>query len=209
MSTSRSPERVVFFTDAVVAIAMTLLVLPLTEVVSELVTEDRPSVEAITGHQWQIYSFLLSFAVIARQWIRHHRLFEEVTAYSLPLMEVNMCWLLTIAVLPFPTEMVGAFGVDRFTVLFYIATILASSVCQTIMVLIVRGDANVARSPSSISDRWRATAIGSTVALAVALLLAGLVPGVGYFAILLVGLPPLITRQWYARRGTDSVADPV
>jgi hypothetical protein len=55
----------------------------------------RPPNEAITQNQWQIYSFLLSFAVIARQWISHHRLFEQIKAYSPPLMAVNLCWLLT------------------------------------------------------------------------------------------------------------------
>ena len=202
MDTSKPTERLVFFSDAVVAIAMTLLVLPLVDVVRELVATHGESTEAITGHQWQIYSFLLSFVVIARQWISHHRLFEQIKAYSAPLMRVNLCWLLTIAALPFPTEMIGGFGSDHFTTMFYIGTILASSLCQTIMVLIVRSDQNVAKSPDAITDRWRMNAIGSTVALAVALLLVALIPTVGYFAILLLVLPPVLARARHRQVST-------
>jgi uncharacterized membrane protein len=70
MSTSmnRSPERLVYFSDAVVAIALTLLVLPLAEAVPEAVSKHADSLKVITENQWKIYSFLLSFAVIARLW---------------------------------------------------------------------------------------------------------------------------------------------
>jgi uncharacterized membrane protein len=204
MDTSKSPERLVFFSDAVVAIAMTLLVLPLAEVVPELVAEHGESIDAITRHQWQIYSFLLSFAVIARQWISHHQLFEQIKAYSRPLMAVNLCWLLTIAVLPFPTEMIGGFGTDHFTTMFYIGTILASSICQMVMMLIVRRDQSVAKSPDAISDRRLVNTIGSTVALAAALLLVALVPAVSYFAILLLLVPSVLTRVRYRRAPTQA-----
>jgi uncharacterized membrane protein len=197
MSTSKSPERLVFFSDAVIAIALTLLVLPLTEVVPQLVAQHADPVEAITGNQWQIYSFLLSFAVIARQWVGHHRLFEHVKAYSRPLVGMNLLWLLTIAVLPFPTEMVGAFGEEQFAILFYIGTILANSLCQMVMTLIIRHDPDVAKTPGGITDQWRFNSIGSTVALAVAFMLVALVPAVSYFPILLLAVPPLIARAWY------------
>src|SRR5882672_3034621 len=132
MST-RSPERLVFFSDAVVAIALTLLILPLTDVVTEVKAANGPAIEVITEHQAQVWCFLLSFAVIARLWIGHHRLYEQVKAYSNPLMLVNLCWLLTIAVLPFPTEMIGQFGTDLFTVLFYIGTMVVRNATQTAM----------------------------------------------------------------------------
>src|SRR5882757_8256387 len=179
MSTSKSPDRLVAFTDAVVAIAMTLLIFPLTGDVGTLVAAHGRPVEAVTGHGWQIFSFLLSFAVIARMWIGHHRLFAEVKEYSPALVLVNLCWLLTIVVLPFPTELIGGFVHDRFTVTFYIGTILTGSVCQMIMVLIIRRGENLAHSPHGISDRWWMNTVGTTVALAAALLLAGLVPAIG------------------------------
>jgi uncharacterized membrane protein len=199
MSTNKSPERLVFFSDAVVAIALTLLVLPLTDLVPQLAAQHGKSIEAITEHQWQIYSFLLSFAVIARMWIIHHRIFEDVQTYNRPLITVNFAWLLTIAVLPFPTEMVGGFAQDEFTVLFYIGTVLVSSACLTAIVLLVRYNPEIAVSPDVITDRRLVNAVGSTAALALAFLLAALIPAVGYYGLLLLTVPSTIARRWPAR----------
>jgi uncharacterized membrane protein len=194
MDTSKSPERLVFFSDAVVAIAMTLLILPLVDVIPELVAEHAESYEAITKNQWQIYSFLLSFLVISRFWIFHHHIYEQVKAYSPALMQANLGWLLTIIVLPFPTQMIAGFDHDYFTPLFYVGTVLASSICQTAMVIIIRRDPDVAKSPDSVSDNRLYNSIGSSVALAVALLLDAVVPAVGYYSLLLLMVPGNVIR---------------
>jgi uncharacterized membrane protein len=198
-SVERSPERLVFFSDAVVAIALTLLILPLADTVPEAVARHAHSIEVITDNQWKIYSFLLSFAVIARLWIFHHRLFEQVKAYSPPLMVANLCWLLTIVVLPFPTEMIGGFNDDRFTAAFYIGTMLAANLCQLAMIFIIRADPAVARNSGGVPDRQRFTAVVIAVLFAVALALAALVPGVGYFALLLLALAVPASRIRYRR----------
>lgn len=205
-SVERSPERLVFFSDAVVAIALTLLVLPLAEAVPEAVSEHTNSIELITANQWKIYSFLLSFAVIARLWIVHHRLFEQVKAYSYPLMVANHCWLLAIVVLPFPTEMIGGFREDRFTASLYIATVLASSVSLLAMTLIIRADPDVAKNPGGVPDDQRFGTAVTTGILVVALALAALVPGVGYFALLLLVLGSPIGRLRGRRHATDTAA---
>jgi uncharacterized membrane protein len=191
----KSPERLVFFTDAVVAIALTLLVLPLTEIAAEVVVGRGESAEAVTEHQWQIYSFLLSFVVIGRQWMAHHRLFGDVTKYSTPLLMTNFVWLLTIVVLPFPTQMVGAFGTDRFTCLFYIGTVLANSLCLTVLVGIVRAHPELTGGAEEISGRWWFVSVGNSVVLMVAFALVALVPSVNYFGLLLLVVPPLVARK--------------
>jgi uncharacterized membrane protein len=61
----------------------------------------------ITGHQPEIWTFLLSFVVIIRLWLPHHKAYQHVRAYSTPLMLCNSAWLLAIVVLPFLTEMVA------------------------------------------------------------------------------------------------------
>ncbi|MTD53928.1 TMEM175 family protein [Amycolatopsis pithecellobii] len=200
MKTEQSTERLVFFSDAVVAIALTVLVLPLTELVPELLREHGHSTEVITENLWQIYSFLLSFVVIGRLWLSHHRLFAQVRAHNPALLWLNLGWLLSIVVLPFPTEMVGAFGTDEFTVLFYIGATLVSSAFLSAILLLVRSNPELAKEPGRISDAWRLDAVGSTIALAAAFLLALLVPAVNYFALLLLIIPPQIVRIRYGRR---------
>jgi len=193
----RPAERLVFFSDAVVAIAMTLLVLPPVDSVSDLVREGRPAAEAITGNRWQILSFLLSFVVIARQWLAHHRLFEQIRSVSTALMWIDLCWLLTVAVLPFPTELTGAYGTQRFAVLLYIGTVLANTACLTAMTLVVRGTPGLARDDAAIDGFWVFSSAGACVALAAAFALAALVPGVGYFSLLLLVVPPQLARVRY------------
>jgi uncharacterized membrane protein len=192
--TEKSPERLVFFTDAVVAIALTLLVLPLTEIVPEVAAAHGDPLEAVLGHQQQIWSFLLSFVVISRQWVAHHRLFEHVRAYDSMLLAVNLIWLFTVVVLPFGTQMVGAFGTDKFTVLFYIGIMVVNSTCHAMMSWTVRAHPALAREGSPITDRWLFNAIGSAIAMALAFLLAAIFHEVNYYGILLLLLPPQLAR---------------
>jgi uncharacterized membrane protein len=185
-------ERLILFTDAVAAIAITLLVLPLVDSVSEVVAAGEPSIEVITGNQREIFNFLLSFFVIASLWSAHHQLFEGVTALRRGVATLNMFWVLTIVVLPFTTEMIGGYGNDRFTVLLYMGNVLASSACLTALSVAIRG-------------RLVAGAGSATGLLTVALLLAVLVPAVGYAALLLLLLAPLVERLWQRWRPDEVV----
>jgi uncharacterized membrane protein len=195
----KSAERLVFFTDAVVAIALTLLVLPLTDLVPELVAEHKPAVEAITGNWTKIFSFLLSFAVIGRFWFTHHRIFEHVRAYSGPLVRANFGWLLAIAVLPFPTQLIGAYQSERFTTVFYLGTLLVGSLCHTAMVLIVRHDPQVRGDAEPVSDESLWNFVLSTVAFALAVVVALFKPNLAYYVLLLLVFPSRVVR-WAARR---------
>jgi uncharacterized membrane protein len=186
----RGAERLVFFTDAVVAIAITLLVLPLVDAVGEAVAAGAPSIDVITENGPQIFSFLLSFYVIAQLWSAHHQLFQGVTVARRGVVTLNMVWVLTIVVLPFATEMIGGYGADRFTVLLYIGMVLASSACLTALSVVIRG-------------RLVAGAGSATGLLVVALLLTVLVPAVGYGSLLLLLLSPLVERLWRRLRPDD------
>ncbi|MEV0073821.1 MULTISPECIES: TMEM175 family protein [unclassified Amycolatopsis] len=199
---TKSPERLVFFSDAVVAIALTLLVLPLTDLVPELAAEHKEAVDVVLEHWNQLFSFVLSFVVIARMWWGHHRIFEEVRAYSGPLVYANFVWLFTIAVLPFPTEITGSFGTNRFAAMFYTGTIFASSFAQSALVLIIRRDRNVARSPDSVTDLWLGNNLLSTAALLIAFVAAAVEPVLGYYALLLLIPAPWVAR-WIVSRKAD------
>lgn len=180
----RSPERMVFFSDAVVAIALTLLVLPLADAVPEGVAAHTPPLELVTENRWEIYAFLLSFAVIARLWMVHHSLFAQVKSSSNALMLVNFCWLLTIVVLPFPTEITGGYSHDRFTTAFYIGTVTAASVCASVMTVIVRRS-GLAKEGASLLRR-RFDALVPTSALILAFILVMVFPALSYYPMLLL-----------------------
>lgn len=194
MSESKSPERMVFFGDAAVAIAITVLVLPLTEAVPDAIHEQRATGDFLRDLQGEIYTFLLSFVVIAQLWAAHHRIFEHVTAYTGALMRWHLAWVLTIVVLPFPTAMIAGFGEDRFTPLLYIGTVLASSICLLALTLLVQRDVRL--RDDGLPERQVVSAVLTTASLVVAFGLA-FIPGVGYLALLMLLVPPVLVHFRY------------
>ncbi|HEV3357284.1 MAG TPA: TMEM175 family protein [Pseudonocardiaceae bacterium] len=189
----KSPERLVFFSDAVVAIALTLLILPLADLVRE--KDPLGSLHMLESRQALIWSFLLSFVVIARLWLGHHKLYEQIKAYNTPLMAANLLWILTIAILPFPTEMVATYDShDRVTLVLYIGTLFVSSLLTTIMTVIAGNDESLEVAPGAISRRWRFDSITVTATFGVALLIVGIFPTASYYPLLLNMVQPWIVR---------------
>ncbi|KAA9154322.1 DUF1211 domain-containing protein [Amycolatopsis acidicola] len=199
MPENKSPERLVFFTDAVVAIAITLLILPLADAVPEAVAEHQSLTELFSHNLAKIYSFLLSFAVISRLWVVHHHVFEQVKSYNRRLMSLNFGWLLTIVLLPFPTEITGLYGNEEFTSALYIGTILAASLFQVGMVLVIRRDHRLRDDDSELATQPVLATSSNAVVLAIAFVVAVFVPQIGYYMMLLLLLPPLAERIRGAR----------
>jgi uncharacterized membrane protein len=102
-----SAERLVFFSDAVVAIALTLLALELP--VPDVHT-NRELLASFREHREEYVAFLISFAVIGIQWQGHHRTFARVRGLAGRLVTVNLAWLLTIVVTPFATKVLTGDG---------------------------------------------------------------------------------------------------
>ncbi len=96
-------ERLILFSDAVFAIAITLLVIELKiPELDEHVTELQV-VNALLILLPKIIGFLLSFFLIGLYWTIHHRLFGFVIAYTQKLLWLNLLFLLGIVFLPFTT----------------------------------------------------------------------------------------------------------
>lgn len=202
-----SAERMKFFTDAVVAIAMTLLILPLLESVSEAVKEGVDTAEFLGEHGGQIFAFVLSFLIIARFWVSHERLFDPVEHWTGWLMVLNILWMLTVVVLPVVTAMVGSMEADRLLLGLYIGTMLANAVVMTGMSLVVLRHPVIWGDGSRPSTNGLAGACGVAITLLVALVLALTVPGLGYLALLTLLLSDVVqarlNRRW-ARTGEFS-----
>lgn len=116
-----SSERLVLFSDAVFAIAMTLLVI-------ELHAPDVPVDELgrALGELVRPYlTFALSFAVIGLVWLSHHRKFRVIGRTDPVLLRLNLLMLFFVASLPLPTAILGGHGDAVVAVLVYAATICA------------------------------------------------------------------------------------
>jgi len=114
-SNSRELDRLIFFSDAVFAIVMTLLVLDIR--VPDVAAREVPG---MVFELWpKIFSYVLSFLVIGLYWIGHHQTFRYVRIYDRTLLWLNLLFLLSISFIPFPTDLLGEYGELRFAVNFY------------------------------------------------------------------------------------------
>jgi uncharacterized membrane protein len=106
-----SAERLIFFSDAVAAIAMTLLAFTLKVPVG---SSDRAILRGLWNDRLSYLEFLISFVVIGGHWRSHHRLFRYLNRLDSRIITLNMVWLLMIVIIPFATELLsgrGGFGV--------------------------------------------------------------------------------------------------
>ncbi len=106
MGTERGLHRLVNFSDAIVAIAITLLVLPLADSASTI--GHSTLLQFVHHHSGELVAFGLSFVVIWNFWWVQHQMLEHVVAYSRPLVIGLFVWTLSIVFLPFPTELLSS-----------------------------------------------------------------------------------------------------
>ncbi|HMU45018.1 MAG TPA: TMEM175 family protein [Chitinophagaceae bacterium] len=119
-------ERMILFSDAVFAIAITLLVIEIKipEIPRNEVT-DHILLHRLAELIPKFVGFLVSFLLIGQYWIVHHRMFGYVINFSQRLIWLNILFLLGIALMPFSTGFYSEYaGVPVITpVIFYTGNI--------------------------------------------------------------------------------------
>jgi uncharacterized membrane protein len=126
----RSVGRLVAFSDGVFAIAMTLLVLNLS--VPDVHGPDQGAKlwAAFRDQAPEFFSYILSFAVIGRYWVVHHRMFRVVVRADPRLLVLNLVLLGCIAVIPYPTEALGRYGDTTTAVVLYSAVLTLTGIAN-------------------------------------------------------------------------------
>lgn len=105
-------SRVLNFSDGVMAIALTLLVLNIDLPVPS--SEQLASQTAITPLLLrlapQLSAFLVSFVIVAYSWIGHHRLLASLSRIDGAFISWNFCFLLIVVLVPLQAELIGLYG---------------------------------------------------------------------------------------------------
>jgi len=101
----RSVDRLINFSDAVVAVAVTLLALPLVDIAGP--SGDQTLVDILGAHAGEIGAFLFTFYVVALMWLVHNRILNSITNYDGALFWINASWLVVIVLLPWVSSMYG------------------------------------------------------------------------------------------------------
>lgn len=113
-------ERMTFFSDAVFAIAMTLLVIEVKVPHVSTLTEAALAqglLDQIPGY----IGYAVSFLVLGRFWIGHHRFMGLLGASDARLVWANLLMLFAVAFMPFPTAVLTDYTGMRVSVGFYTA----------------------------------------------------------------------------------------
>jgi uncharacterized membrane protein len=136
-SAARSVEgvpfaRIVAFTDGVFAIAITLLVLNFE--VPEVPDARRADLASyLGGLGGDVAAYFISFAVLGRLWLVHHRLFSTLHRFDSRLMVLNLVYLSLIVLMPFPAELLGTYGEETWPVVIYASVLGAAGIVNWVM----------------------------------------------------------------------------
>lgn len=161
-------ERLTFFSDAVFAIAITLLIIEV-HVPHPADGSDDAWLQALVDLIPQFAGFFLSFIVVGAIWAAHHRVFGLLRRYDASIVWPNLFLLMAIAFTPFSTALMSAHPVDRVPEIFYAASLLVAGLLQYRLVC------KALRAPYLSPDvdreavavlRWRSLAMPSMALLA-------------------------------------------
>jgi uncharacterized membrane protein len=209
--TDRGLSRLVNFSDATVAIALTLLVLPLADIAPEI-TKAGGVGTLFTEHWSAFLAFAISFAVIARFWVVHHQVFDWVVGYTPSIVWINFVWLASIVFLPFATNVLSYSPTnDRGVYALYIGTLILTSGSMLLMEVVLKRTPELLRPEAQQELDVSQSAIPTGV-FVVALILAVVFPTVGMFWLLLLLLTGLVRRilvRLFPRLTTRSDAEEV
>lgn len=105
-------ERFTFFTDAVFAISITLLIIEIhiPPVPTLLLPTDKLLWHTLSEMGLTFLGFLISFGIVGHYWSVHHRIFGYVKKNSTTLIWLNLGFLLTVVTLPFTAGLLGEYS---------------------------------------------------------------------------------------------------
>jgi uncharacterized membrane protein len=126
---ARAADRVVVFSDAVVAIAITLLALDLPVPDLKGNATNLALLDALR-HNWTSYfAFFISFVVISGAWGSHRAIFRYVNRINDKVIGTNMIWLLMVVLTPFAARTLAASGGFAIRFSIYALVQVIASIC--------------------------------------------------------------------------------
>ncbi|KAF1005968.1 MAG: Potassium channel [Luteibacter sp.] len=122
-------ERLTFFSDAVFAIAITLLVIEI-HVPQPEGTGDAAWLHALAELLPHFFGFVLSFIVVGALWAAHHRVFAMLRGFHPSLVWRNLVLLMAVAFTPFSTALMSTHSNERIPEMFYALNLVVAGLLQ-------------------------------------------------------------------------------
>ena len=122
------PDRLIAFTDGVVAILITILVL-------ELRPPEGDHLADILDEKGRLLAYLLSFVFVAIYWVNHHHLFQVVDRIDGRVLWANIHLLFWLSLVPVATAWLGETGVEAGPVGAYAIVLLGCALAYTLLTI--------------------------------------------------------------------------
>lgn len=186
--------RVANLSDAVFAIAMTLLVFTLD--LGQI--QDEPA-RFVREQAANILVFVLAFALVANVWWQHHKLFAMLGSIETGMIVINLALLGAVALVPYPTNLVGHFPSSAAAVITFIALFVILNLLY--MLFVIRAQ-QVRAWETPLPIRFYYWLVFQPIAGVMVLVIAGLLAlwrpllGLGVLAVSIV-LGPFAARLSY------------
>ncbi len=146
-------DRVAFFSDAIYAIAATLIVVGIGVPTIQNTASSKDFLDALSEKDAEIISFFVSFLVLGFFWSAHHRFFSRLAAVDPALRAINLIYLMFVAFLPFPTVLIGQNTDNSAAVAFYAVSVGAISLLETVMIRHAdTADLNQVQMPADVAN---------------------------------------------------------
>jgi uncharacterized membrane protein len=197
MTREMSPGRLEAFSDGVIAIIITIMVL-------ELKVPHDTSPGALLSPWPTFIGYGLSYLYVAVYWINHHHLFHFVRRVDHRILWANIIFMFFLSLIPFFTEYVGQNRLNRFSAMLYAGIMLACGVAFTVL------RATVARQfeeDAHLHGLSRAGMLKNLVALglyAVGIAAAYVHPGLTLAIIFIVALMYVVPTAWMRRHPSEA-----
>jgi uncharacterized membrane protein len=157
----RDVSRIRAFTDGVMAVAITLLVLNIE--VPDLPTGSEGQLdEQLLDLLPSLGAYALSFALVGRYWVVHHRMFEDLRSFDGTLISLNLLFLALIGLVPFASDLVDRYDQEPIAAAVFAGTLGLAALVNTTMVRYIRR-----RGFAPAADE--ANRVGAIVSLAIAI----------------------------------------
>jgi uncharacterized membrane protein len=200
----RGFERLTALSDGVVAIAITLLIFPITALATGSHGENVLTI--ITDHQSKFITFLITFFVVASLWVGSHRLYRDVVAYTRTLLWTQMVWLLSIVFIPFPMDVLASANDAIFpNSAVYAGTLLLASTALLVEYAIVYRTPALQTEDVNLRPGLISAGI-STASIAAAFALTLIAPQLGLKPVVLL-VAGIIVGQISSRRSTGRASE--
>jgi uncharacterized membrane protein len=183
--TTLSKQRLEAFSDGVFTIVITLLILGIR------IPEVQPAMlgEALSKMLPQVFTYVLSFFVVGLYWFAHHRVSHQVKQINGTFIWLNIVWLLTVSVMPFPAALLAGFPLQRLPIAVYGIDLILANVTGFLIIVYLKRHPELCVTPiSPAALRSQATVYAITNGVyVVAIGLAWVSPWVSYgmYAVLL------------------------